>query len=123
MYDYEARYRRQMVQMNVKLAKATDRSRGASRRWSRTTRTHDQTQRACNSLTIRLEQFEVDVNLKKEALAAAAVQTAYRSRPSLSWCFRTGETTRLVAKYHPSARSVAVDSHRPRRYRAVEGRG
>ena len=44
----------------------------------------------------------MDVNLKKEALAAAAVQTAYQIEAKLIVVFsHTGETTRLVAKYHP----------------------
>ena len=42
------------------------------------------------------------VNLRKEALSAAAVQTAYQIDASLIVVFsHTGETTRLVAKYHP----------------------
>ena len=104
VYDYEARYRRQMVQMNVKLAKATD-----SLPWGVAPLVKDDPDLAKikpnarrNSLTIRLEQFEVDVNLKKEALAAAAVQTAYQIEAKLIVVFsHTGETTRLVAKYHP----------------------
>ena len=55
-------------------------------------------------MAARLEQFELEprVNLRKEALSAAAVQTAYQIDASLIVVFsHTGETTRLVAKYHP----------------------
>lgn len=111
VYDYEARYRRQMQQMNVKLAKATD-----SMPWGLPSTSMDNGARLgggrespppvprvrANSLTVRLEHFEPQVNLKKEALAAAAVQTAFQIEAKIIVVFsHTGETTRLVAKYHP----------------------
>jgi pyruvate kinase len=109
-YDYEARYRRQMQQMNVKLAKATDsapwglstsKDSGSGARDGRASPPPVPRVRA-NSQTVRLEQFEPQVNLKKEALAAAAVQTAYQIEAKIIVVFsHTGETTRLVAKYHP----------------------
>ena len=136
VYDYESRYRRQMQQINVKLAKATDSvpwgerdaaivvpqaagERGGSDAFggdkkppavdardaagARRQPLFSERRRA-NSMAARLEQFELEprVNLRKEALSAAAVQTAYQIDASLIVVFsHTGETTRLVAKYHP----------------------
>lgn len=111
VYDYEARYRRQMQQINVKLAKATAPDTpqprqssywGAAQSLERATSGYPPPRQRANSITVRLEQFEPQVNLKKEALAAAAVQTAYQIEAKLIVVFsHTGETTRLVAKYHP----------------------
>lgn len=112
VYDYEARYRRQMQQMNVKLAKATDSMpwglpstsmENGGRRLSNGGESPPPVPRVrANSLTVRLEHFEPQVNLKKEALAAAAVQTAFQIEAKIIVVFsHTGETTRLVAKYHP----------------------
>ena len=73
VYDYESRYKRQMQFINSKLAL----SAATSRRLSLQTR--------------------------KEALSAAAVQTAFQIDATLIVVFsHTGETTRLVAKYHPA---------------------
>ena len=73
VYDYESRYKRQMQYINSKLAL----SAATSRRLSLETR--------------------------KEALSAAAVQTAFQIDATLIVVFsHTGETTRLVAKYHPA---------------------
>lgn len=73
VYDYESRYKRQMQFINSKLAL----SAATSRRLSLETR--------------------------KEALSAAAVQTAFQIDATLIVVFsHTGETTRLVAKYHPA---------------------
>ena len=98
VYDYESRYRRQMQQINVKLAKATDSvpwgEKGEAEKLGE--------RRRPAALAARLEHFEPNVNLRKEALAAAAVQTAFQVDASLIVVFsHTGETTRLVAKYHP----------------------
>ena len=73
VYDYESRYKRQMQFINSKLALHA----ATSRRLSLETR--------------------------KEALSAAAVQTAFQIDATLIVVFsHTGETTRLVAKYHPA---------------------
>ena len=137
VYDYESRYRRQMQQINVKLAKATDSvpwgerdaaivvPQAAGERVGADAFGGDKNppavdardaagarrqpplfseRRRANSMAARLEQFELEprVNLRKEALSAAAVQTAYQIDASLIVVFsHTGETTRLVAKYHP----------------------
>ena len=100
VYDYESRYRRQMQQINVKLAQAT--APPPQSLFNKGDESPPMPRMRANSLTIRLEQFEPQVNLKKEALAAAAVQTAYQIDAKLIVVFsHTGETTRLVAKYHP----------------------
>ena len=73
VYDYESRYKRQMQFITSKLALHA----ATSRRLSLETR--------------------------KEALSAAAVQTAFQIDATLIVVFsHTGETTRLVAKYHPA---------------------
>ena len=95
VYDYESRYRRQMQQINVKLAKATD-----SVPWGEKGEAEKHgDRRRLAALAARLEHFEPNVNLRKEALAAAAVQTAFQVDASLIVVFsHTGETTRLVAE-------------------------
>ena len=90
VYDYESRYRRQMQQVNEKLAAVTDDGDAKSERDRKLSRT-----KSANVL-------QMTKALQKEALAAAAVQTAYHVEAKLIVVFsHTGETTRLVARYHP----------------------
>ena len=74
VYDYESRYKRQMQYINSKLA-----------------------------LSLGSTSNRLSLQTRKEALSAAAVQTAFQIDATLIVVFsHTGETTRLVAKYHPA---------------------